>query len=280
MPTIGAMIRAAREEAGMTLVVLGEAIGISKSHMSLIENSQRSIDEERVIAIEAALGIEDQRLRAAWLWESTPPAVRARLSSLEERDLDSQALAHKLTALATEHASTEKRPRGVLDDLLASGELRRWVNAHQPDNIDGMQPVGRRIPLINSVAAGLPREFTDLDYPASIADEYVSCPDVNDPNAFAARVVGDSMAPEYCEGEVVVFSPNLPTPSGSDCFVRLVRDDEMSFKRIYYDDPQPDDAAEDLIIRLQPLNPAYPPREVRRAEIAAMYRAVYAMRRI
>src|SRR5206468_13123611 len=94
----------------------------------------------------------------------------------------------------------------------------------------------RGIPLINKVAAGYPREFSDLDYPASIADEYVACPDVSDPDAFAARVVGNSMEPEYREGDVVVFAPMLDTPPGCDCFIRLERDSETTFKRVYFED--------------------------------------------
>ena len=115
--------------------------------------------------------------------------------------------------------------------------------------------------------------FTDLDYPAAVADAYIACPDVTDPDAFAARVVGDSMEPAYREGEIVVFSPALDTPSGSDCFVRLVRDNETTFKRIYHED-------DGRTIRLQPLNPQYPPRLVDREEVAGMYAAMYVMRRV
>jgi repressor LexA len=127
--------------------------------------------------------------------------------------------------------------------------------------------------VINSIAAGYPAEFTDLDYPASIADEYIACPDVTDPDAFAARVVGDSMAPQYGEGEIVVFSPALPTPSGSDCFVRLDPDNETTFKRVYYED-------DGRTIRLQPLNNAYPPRLVPREHVTGIYAAAYVMRKV
>ena len=66
-------------------------------------------------------------------------------------------------------------------------------------------PLALEVPLINKVAAGYPREFTDLAYPARVADEYVRCPDLDDPDAFAARVVGDSMQPNYAEGDIVIF---------------------------------------------------------------------------
>jgi len=37
------------------------------------------------------------------------------------------------------------------------------------------------------VSAGYPKDFTDLNYPKGVADEYVACPDLNDAEAFAAR---------------------------------------------------------------------------------------------
>jgi phage repressor protein C with HTH and peptisase S24 domain len=134
-------------------------------------------------------------------------------------------------------------------------------------------PVARRIPVINRVAAGYPAEFTDLDYPAAVADEYIGCPDVTDPQAFAARVVGDSMEPDYREGELVVFAPSRPTPDGSDCFVRLERDNETTFKRIYFEE----DGAR---IRLQPLNQKYPPRVVAREDVTGLWAAAYVMREV
>ena len=91
------------------------------------------------------------------------------------------------------------------------------------------------VPVVNSVQAGYPREFTDLGYPARVADDYVAVPGITDPDAFAARVVGDSMEPAYIEGDIVIFSPLVDATDGTDCFVRLVRDDETTFKRVFVD---------------------------------------------
>ncbi|MEO0629311.1 MAG: S24 family peptidase [Planctomycetota bacterium] len=141
-----------------------------------------------------------------------------------------------------------------------------------------MQPVPlpREVPLINSVTAGQPTEFTDLGYPARVADDYVRVPDLADPDAFAARVVGDSMQPEYLEGDVVVFSPAARVESGSDCFARLEPDQETTFKRVYFE------AGEGSVelIRLQPLNARYAPRTLPRDQVAGLYRAVTVMRAI
>jgi len=169
-----------------------------------------------------------------------------------------------------------------LDELYANGELRKLVETISPTgrtrSVAEPSPVTplREIPLINKVAAGYPRSFTDLEYPARIADEYVRCPDITDPDAFAARVIGDSMAPTYVEGDIVVFSPAKQVKDGSDCFVRLEPDHEMTFKRVYFEgggDPP-------RKIRLQPVNNFYAARTVPREVVAGLYAAAAMIRRV
>lgn len=130
--------------------------------------------------------------------------------------------------------------------------------------------------MINAVAAGYPREFTDLGYPARVADDYVRCPDIDDPDAFAARVVGESMAPEYREGDIVIFSPAREVTAGSDCFARLEPDHETTFKRVYFE--RGADGGE--AIRLQPINSAFAPQVLPRERVAGLYRAVHVLRRL
>jgi len=137
---------------------------------------------------------------------------------------------------------------------------------------DSQQPrIKADIPIINEIPAGYPKDFTDLDYPPSVADEYVRCPDIQDPQAFAARVVGDSMEPAYHEGDIVVFAPNTPAESGQDCFVRLDTG-ETTFKRVYQDDP--------ATLRLQPLNEKYPAHIVPRREVTGLWPAVVRIERL
>jgi SOS-response transcriptional repressor LexA len=125
--------------------------------------------------------------------------------------------------------------------------------------------------VINKVQAGYPHHFTDLDYPPSVADEYVRVPDVHDPQAFAARVVGDSMEPRYHEGDLVVFAPNMPVRNGDECFVRFSVDDSTTFKRYLQRGDR---------IRLEPLNTKYQPEEYDREEINGLWPAVMRIERI
>jgi phage repressor protein C with HTH and peptisase S24 domain len=117
-----------------------------------------------------------------------------------------------------------------------------------------------------------PNDPHGFDYPARVADEYVACPDINDPQAFAARVVGESMLPDYPEGSVVVFSPAAKIADGADCFVKFAHEDAQTFKRVFFNPDQ--------TVRLQPLNPKFPSREVRRVDVAGMYRAAYVIRKL
>lgn len=198
----------------------------------------------------------------------------------------------------------------TLDELHASGRLRALIERIDPDLTSaitgepaasgpdggGAHPcangaaVPRRagaegsvlallpveVPLINSVAAGYPTEFTDLGYPARVADEYVRAPQVHDPDAFAARVVGDSMEPKYLEGDVVIFSPARAVEAGMDCFARLEPDHETTFKRVYFE--RGDGGAN--LVRLQPLNSRYAARVLPREQVAGLYAAVSVIRAV
>ncbi len=264
---------------------LADAAGCAKGYLSEVENGRRMPPGDEVLGrIEEAMMMEPGVLVAAAQWERSlsagGPTVEREVARLQE-DRES---ARRLVELLRSNAGLDKRG---LDKVYGSGELQELIERLSPDEkrpapktasakVAGPTPLPREVPVINKVAAGYPREFTDLGYPARVADAYVRCPDIEDPDAFAARVVGDSMEPVYREGEVVVFSPSRAPKSGQDCFVRLERDGETTFKRVYFETSQ---AGEELI-RLQPLNSAYPPRVLPREDVAGVYVAVSAIRRI
>ena len=267
---VGSLVRELRAVAGLTLEQLAATIGCSKAQLSLMESGQRTITPQWARKLEKALAITDGRIVATLQWQNVPPAIRAEVATSRSQ---SQVLANRLRrALASADPLIELR------DIVQQTES----NIAPPTSLRAMaaqSPGGQGIPVINKVAAGYPTEFTDLDYPRTIADDYIVCPDITDPDAFAARVVGDSMEPEYHEGDIVIFSPQLPTPSGADCFVRLERDNQTTFKRIYFEDEGSNESPS-AMIRLQPLNNAYAPRLVHREEVNGMYAAAYVMRKV
>jgi phage repressor protein C with HTH and peptisase S24 domain len=102
-------------------------------------------------------------------------------------------------------------------------------------------------------------------------EAYIGAPDIRDPDAFAARMHGDSMTPKYQEGDIIIFSPAIACHDGADCYVRFA-DGSTTFKRCFREDGG--------MIRLQPRNEKYRPQIVREDEIEAMSPAIYRYERV
>jgi hypothetical protein len=147
-------------------------------------------------------------------------------------------------------AHMERMPSDIREGFeTVVAENQKWrqfirnviTNRPAPDTLENMireshlqfeeQPAsvsaGNLIPIINKVAAGYPADFDDLNYPAGVADDYVRCPDLHDPNAFAVRVIGDRCS--KFRKETVVF-PALEVHSG-DCFVRFTMPHETTLQK-------------------------------------------------
>ena len=281
--TVGQVLRALRERRGLTLGALAERAGAAKSYLSMIENHRVANPPSPALlaALARVLGDGAGELAAAAAWQATPDPVREQVQRQREAVGEAQELARWLLDATGRKAGGGRN----LDRLFRTGELKRRVQATlggiaSLDDADAppaaAPPAAPRpgVPLINKVAAGYPRDFTDLGYPARVADETVHCPDVDDPDAFACRVVGDSMTPDYREGDIVVFSPAAPLTDGCDCLARLEPDHETTFKRVFFEGKRRDR------IRLVPLNRAYPERTIPRAGVAGLYRAVWRLQRL
>lgn len=275
-PDFAGALRAARVAAGVSLEVLAGRVGCAKSYLSAMENGVKGPPSAEVVErLEAGLGLGRGVLRARADWGRTPGEVKRDFGAMRAREREARALASMLR---------EGARGGSLDQMFKSGALRGLIERVAPEEgagrgagveaVAAVLPV--EIPVINKVTAGYPAGFTDLDYPARVADEYIRAPDVHDPDAFAARVVGDSMTPDYREGDIVVFSPALEVKSGMDCFVRLEPDHESTFKRVYF---EAGEGGEELI-RIQPINGAYPARVVERERVAGLYAGVSVVRAI
>lgn len=306
----GARLRKLRLARDLTLEELADAAGCTKGYLSVIENALREVPSDSMIAsLEKALGVNAGELARAADWERTPAHFRREVMQLAAREAAQREREKKLASLLAASGIDESgKLRGALDEAYKSGELHRLMGAAHPDAQSSAAPnsvssssasqsaaakssgtharsafapaplsrfLAREVPLINQVRAGYPAEFTDLSYPARIADEYVRCPDIDDADAFAARVVGESMMPEYREGDVVVFSPAREVRAGMDCFVRLEPDGETTFKRVFFER-----GAAGEMIRLQPLNPEFSAQLVEREKVGGLYAAVSVIKKI
>jgi SOS-response transcriptional repressor LexA len=256
--SLGSIIRGRREELGLTQEIVAAKVDISKPYLSNIETGKtKNPPSDGVLrALERSMSFRPGKLMEIAHLERTPRDIREQYEMFAAELDRLRGIIRTLggpqspDSPAGDGSDDLPVPRGGRDDLTA----------------------GVVVPVINKVAAGYPHHFTDLDYPAGVADEYIRCPDVHDSQAFAAHVVGDSMEPDYREGDLVVFSPNAQPRNGDDCFVRLEEGEGTTFKRIYMD-------AEGTI-RLQPLNRTYPAQTYPREKVTGVWPALWRIQRI
>jgi len=178
--SLGQIIRKKREELKLTLDQVSKKIGFSKPYLSTIETGRVNNPPSDTLLkkLERELKFEPGLLLHIAHMERIPPDIRSKYESTEA---ENQKWRRIVKNLIDSKAKKTKR-----DKLLAKTTLKA-DEAHAPLS------AGRLVPVINKVVAGYPTDFNDLDYPVGIADDYVRCPDLHDPNAFAVRVIGDSL---------------------------------------------------------------------------------------
>jgi len=130
----------------------------------------------------------------------------------------------------------------------------------------------RLIPVVGHVSAGPSRiAWTDEGLPVGGGDDYVAAhADLKDPNAFALRIKGDSMAPCMRDGDVVIISPKLARVRAGDEAIVQLRDGKSYLKVVY---------PRGGMLVLQSVNPAYEPLVVPRSEVRKMWRVADVRRR-
>lgn len=115
---------------------------------------------------------------------------------------------------------------GFLDAYgINMGELLRETG-HLPDNLK-TERIGsiRHVPVISWTQAGHWREVTE---PTGDYDEYV---ETDSNGAFALRVRGDSMEPEFHEGDIIIVNPALKQEH-NDYLVVSNEEGEATFKQL------------------------------------------------
>lgn len=103
-----------------------------------------------------------------------------------------------------------------------------------------------KIPILGKIPAGVPIEaIQDISGYEEIPVSMLK----NDSNYFALKVEGDSMFPDYQEGDVLIVKQQNDCNSGDDCIV-MVDSNDATFKRVIKQ-------SNSLI--LKPLNNTYEP---------------------
>ena len=125
----------------------------------------------------------------------------------------------------------------------------------------------RPVPLIGLAQAGSGGYFDDAGFPVGGGWDEVSLPDVQDENAYALEVSGDSMLPVYRDGDVIVVSPAASLRKGDRVVVKTM-DGEVLAKVLA--------RQSEKRVELHSLNPTFETRVLKTEEILWMARIIWA----
>lgn len=140
------------------------------------------------------------------------------------------------------------KPLGWMDTPHASEDPSRF-----DQNVRSVAVGTRAIPVISAIQAGKMKEITQ---PYALGDGYAAIyvDDGYSPWAFALEIEGDSMTPDYQEGDLVIIEPEW-TPRPGECVAARNGKQEATFKK--YRQRGIDSAGND-IFELVPINENYP----------------------
>lgn len=257
--SLGRIIRDRRQELHLTLDEVAMRTGFSKPYISTIETGKvknppgDTLLRKLEMVLEFAPGL---LLHVAHV-EGMPADIRSDYEAIDAENKRFKQIIRNIVQRKTDVEGVEA--------ILSNEDIN-------VENQDQKIVPGQLVPVINRVSAGYPVDFDDLGYPVGFADDYVRCTDLHDPNAFAVRVVGDSMEPKFAEGDIVIFSPAVDISSGDDCFVRFTMPHEATFKRVFFEEAGS--------VRLQPRNEKYPPKVIDGKRVNGLYRAVMRLEKL
>jgi SOS-response transcriptional repressor LexA len=117
--------------------------------------------------------------------------------------------------------------------------------------VENLQPgrMPRRVPLLSLAQAG---RFAESAYPNIPGDatDWIECPKKRQGlRTVALRVSGESMEPEYQNGDIIYVDPDITPFHGKDVIARLGDRNEVTFKRLVVEGERR---------YLKPLNPNWP----------------------
>ncbi len=123
---------------------------------------------------------------------------------------------------------------------------------------------GGSVPVVGLAKLGADGYFEAIDYPPGHGDGRVLISS-SDPNAYALKVVGDSMEPRIRSGEFVLIEPGKPYLSGDEVMVQF--NDGVTVQsviKVFMHE-------RDGFVRLLSVNDAHPPMTIERARILKIH---------
>lgn len=155
----------------------------------------------------------------------------------------------------------ERGMQGYSDDMLhkiahalGCSVADLFSGAEKESNVSHVPLGTKRIPLISCVQAGAMTEALDPYEVGDGADWILTDLDLSS-NAFALRIKGESMLPEFKEGDTVIIDPHVE-PIPGDFVVAKNGENEATFKKYR---PRGLNEQGRQVFELIPLNEDYPP---------------------
>ena len=133
----------------------------------------------------------------------------------------------------SKRVTPEGRPRWPTTESLA--KVLKATGATLDEFVDlvdaqtaGPRQAPRPIPLIGLTQAGGGGFFDDGGFPVGGGWDQIRFPRVDDGNAYALEVTGDSMQPLYRDGDILIVSPNSPPRKGDRVVVRTIEGEVLA----------------------------------------------------
>lgn len=121
------------------------------------------------------------------------------------------------------------------------------------ENFDDVYQTAQKVPLIDFVQAGALREVADpYEVGGGMAEVFVNGNWSN--RSFALKIKGDSMSPDFKEGDIIIVDPDLD-PRPGDFVIAKNGSNEATFKKYR---PRGLGANQTMVFELSPINPDYP----------------------
>ena len=123
------------------------------------------------------------------------------------------------------------------------------------------------VPLIGFAEAGAGGYFDDGGFPVGKGWDEIAFPAVNDENAYALEISGDSMQPTYRDGDVIIVSPAAPVRRGDRVVVKT-KNGEVMVKELKRQTAKQ--------VELKSLNADHPERTLSLEDVVWIARIVWA----
>lgn len=157
----------------------------------------------------------------------------------------------KVRAEWLEHGIEPKHSRFMTPEMTREAIRLAALASESSGNIEGAPLPVREglIPVVGMAQLGSNGYFEALDYPVGHGDGYVRIFS-DDPNAYALKVIGDSMEPRIRSGEFVLIEPNKTFMAGDEVLVKTMDGQSMIKVFMYRRDGE---------VRLLSVNDSHPP---------------------